>query len=368
MTANVPASRRGRPDVAPPDRRVRDRKVRRVTVVGGAGYLGSVLVPLLLDAGMQVTVMDALLFGDDGVRHVAGRPGFRLVRGDLRDVESVIHACARADAVVHIGGLVGDPACAVDEATTLQVNRDATAAAARVARALGVRRFVLASTCSVYGASSGLLTEDSTVRPLSVYARSKAESEELLLPMTGRHFSPTVLRFGTLFGRSPRERFDLVVNMLAAKAVVDGEITITGGSQWRPFVHVADVADAVLRCLQAPSAVVGGRVYNVGADDENHTLADVAAAVCATVPGTTVTFAPSAATEADYRVSFERIRTELGFRSRRDLSYGIAEIAAAVREGLVGDYAEARYSNYKALLSGYTTGAVSSVAAVATTG
>ena len=359
MTADVPSPRRERSAVVrvAPDRNARDRRVRRVTVVGGAGFLGSVLVPLLLDSGLHVTVMDALMYGDEGVRHVASRPGFRLVRGDLRDVESVIHACARADAVVHLGGLVGDPACALDETTTLEVNRDATAAAARVARALGVRRFVFASTCGVYGASSGVLTEDSAVRPVSVYARSKAESEELLLPMTGRHFSPTLLRFGTLFGRSPRERFDLVVNLLAAKAVVDGEISITGGSQWRPFVHVADVADAVLRCLQAPTAVVAGRAYNVGGDEQNHTLADVAAAVCQVVSGTTVSFAPAAQVEADYRVSFERIRTDLGFLPRRDLSYGIAEVAAAVREGLVGDYADARYSNYKALVSGYVTGA-----------
>jgi nucleoside-diphosphate-sugar epimerase len=330
-----------------------DRRVRRVAVLGGAGYLGSVLVPVLLDAGMQVTVMDALMYGDEGVAHVAAHPGFRLVPGDLRDVEPLIHACARADAVVHLGGLVGDPACAVDERTTLEVNRDATASAARVARALGARRFVFASTCSVYGASSGVLTEESGLGPLSVYARSKAESEALLLPMTGRHFSPTVLRFGTLFGRSPRERFDLVVNLLAAKAVVDGEITINGGTQWRPFVHVADVADAVLRCLRASTSVVAGRVYNVGADEHNHTLLDVGEAVAAVVPGVTVRVEPALQTEADYRVSFDRIRTELGFRPARDLAFGIAEVAAAVRDGLVGDYADVRYSNYKALVSGF---------------
>jgi nucleoside-diphosphate-sugar epimerase len=322
-----------------------------VAVIGGAGYLGSVLVPMLLEAGQQVTVMDALMYGDDGIGHVAAHPGFRLVRGDLRDIETVIRACARADAVVHLGALVGDPACAIDELTTLEVNRDATAAAARIARALGVRRFVFASTCAVYGASDRVLTEDSAVRPVSVYARSKAESEQLLLPMTGPDFSPTVLRFGTLFGPSYRERFDLVVNLLAAKAVVDGEITITGGDQWRPFVHVADVADAVLRCLAAPTGLVGGRVYNVGSDEQNLQLSAVAAAVAEVVPGVRVRIAPAAEVEADYHVSFARIRSELGFRTSRDLAHGIAEIAQAVRAGRVGDYADARYSNYKSLLS-----------------
>jgi nucleoside-diphosphate-sugar epimerase len=364
MDTDVPTQRlRDSAVPTPREHRVRDRRVRRVAVIGGAGYLGSVLVPILLDAGLQVTVMDALMYGDEGVTHVAGHPGFRLVRGDLRDIETVIRACARADAVVHLGALVGDPVCALDEATTLEVNRDATAAAARIARALGVRRFVFASTCGVYGASAGLLTEDSPVGPVSVYARSKAESEQLLLPMTGRDFSPTVLRFGTLFGQSYRERFDLVVNLLAAKAVVDGEITITGGAQWRPFVHVADVADAVLACLRAPTSVIAGRVYNVGSDAQNHQLADVAAAVAREVPGVTVHLAAAAEIEADYHVSFSRIRTELGFHPTRGLADGIAEIAAAVRAGLVGDYADARYSNVKTLTSGQA--AVAATAAVA---
>ncbi len=365
MDRDVPLQRQHEPAVTvSTERAARERRVRRVAVIGGAGYLGSVLVPILLDAGLQVTVMDALLYGDEGITHVAGHPGFRLVRGDLRDIETVIRACARADAVVHLGALVGDPACALDEATTLEVNRDATAAAARIARALGVRRFVFASTCSVYGASAGLLTEDSPTAPVSVYARSKAESEQLLLPMTGRDFSPTVLRFGTLFGQSYRERFDLVVNLLAAKAVVDGEITITGGEQWRPFVHVADVADSVLACLRARTSVVAGRVYNVGSDEENHQLADVATAVAQVVPGVRVRFASTGGPEADYRVSFTRIRTELGFHPTRGLAEGIAEIAAAVRAGLVGDYADTRYSNYKVLVAGQATmGATAAVAA-----
>jgi nucleoside-diphosphate-sugar epimerase len=283
----------------------------------------------------------------------------------MRDIECVIRTCARADAVVHLGGLVGDPACALDERTTLEVNRDATASTARIARALGVRRFVFASTCSVYGASDDVLTEVSPVSPISVYARSKAESEQLLLPMDGADFSPTVLRFGTLFGQSYRERFDLVVNLLAAKAVVEGEITITGGSQWRPFVHVADVADAVVRCLQAPTSVVGGRVYNVGSDEGNHRLADVATAVAQVVPDVRVTFAPAADAEANYNVSFARIREELGFQPSRDLTDGIAEVAQAVRAGLVGDYADARYSNYKALVSGQAAVGAMAMAAVA---
>jgi nucleoside-diphosphate-sugar epimerase len=274
------------------------------------------------------------------------------VHGDLRDIEAVVGACAGADSVVHLGALVGDPACALDEATTLAINRDATVTTARVSRALGVRRFIFASTCSVYGASDDLLTEESTIAPISVYARSKAESEAALLPMSGADFHTTVLRFGTLFGQSHRDRFDLVVNLLAARAVTDGEISINGGGQWRPFVHVADCADAVVTCLSASESVVSGRIFNVGGDALNCRLLDVGELIRDMVPGVRVVLGDSATAEANYRVSFERIAAELGFRPRRTLADGIREIQDAVLAGVVTDYTDAQYSNVQALVTG----------------
>lgn len=342
--------------------------LRRITVIGGAGYLGSVLVPLLLDVGYQVLVMDGLMYGEESIRHLIGRPGFSLVRGDLRDIEAVVTACARTDAVIHLGALVGDPACALDEEVTLAINRDATATAARVARALGVRRFVFASTCSVYGASDEILTEDSSLAPLSTYARSKAESEELVLPLATKSFAPTVLRFGTFYGHSYRERFDLVVNLLVAKAVTDGEITLNGGEQWRPFVHVTDGAAAIMRCLQAPERLVSGRVYNVGTDEQNMRLCDVAEEICSQIPGTRIVLSPPGGAEANYHVSFDRISTELGLVAGMSLAEGIAELRAAVEHGLVGGYADARYSNHNALLSGRASLSVRSAAAAAAAG
>jgi nucleoside-diphosphate-sugar epimerase len=323
-----------------------------VNVIGGAGYVGSLVVQRLLREGFSVTVMDALMFGDESLRDLADHPRFSLVHGDLRDIEAIVQTCAGADAVIHLGALVGDPACALDEATTLAINRDATLTVARVSRALGVRRLIFASTCSVYGASDDILTEESVVAPISVYARSKAESEQLLMPMAGDRFWPTVLRFGTLYGKSRRERFDLVVNLLAARAVIDGEITITGGDQWRPFVHVSDCADAVMRCLYAPHSVVSGRIFNVGSNDQNRRLRDVGDLISAMVPGVRVVFGESACAEANYRVSFDRIEEELGFRPSLSLMDGIQEIQDAVRAGLITDYADARYSNYQSLVTG----------------
>ncbi len=328
------------------------RQPSHVCVVGGAGFLGSILVELLLDEGLEVTILDALLYGDDGIRHLLDRPGLSLVPGDLRDITSTVRAFRYADAVVHLGALVGDPACNIDEQLTLEINRDAAARAAAIARGLCIDRFVFASTCSVYGASADLLDEDSPLEPISVYARSKVETEQLLLAESSVGFSPTVLRFGTLYGRSQRERFDLVVNLLTAQAVATGEITIFGGTQWRPFVHVRDAADAILRCLRAPRATVGNCVFNVGGDEQNHTLLEIAEIISAAVPDVQVHVAPATAQEADYRVCFERIRSAIGFVPRRTVAEGVAEIAASIALGAVSNYTDDRYSNYKALMSG----------------
>jgi nucleoside-diphosphate-sugar epimerase len=324
----------------------------RICVVGGAGFLGSILVELLLDEGYNVTILDAFLYGDEGIRHLLGRAGLSLVCGDLRDISVTVQAFRHSDAVVHLGALVGDPACDIDEQLTLEVNRDATAKAAAVARGLGIGRFIFASTCSVYGASAGILHEDSPLDPISLYARSKMESEQLLLAQPGQGFWPTVLRFGTLYGQSQRERFDLVVNLLTAQAVATSEITVFGGCQWRPFVHVRDAADAILGCLRAPSPAIGGRVFNVGGDDENYTVAQIAEIISTAVPGTKVNVAPATVEEANYRVSFARIRSAIGFVPRRTVADGVAELAASVAGGAVPDYTDARYNNYKALVSG----------------
>jgi nucleoside-diphosphate-sugar epimerase len=326
------------------------RRPKHVLVVGGAGYLGSLLTRRLLDRGYRVTVMDALLYGDEGIRDLYGRPSFSVVQGDIREIEAIVTAVRRADAVVHLGAVVGDPACELDEAAALDVNRASTRTLAAVSRGLGVRRFVFASTCGVYGAANGLLTEESPLAPVSVYSRSKMEAEALLLSMDGPRFVPVVLRFATFYGSSPRERFDLSVNLLTAKAVSDREIVIRGGLQWRPFIHVDDGCSAIIACLEAPDAAVAHQIFNVGSEDGNHTLANIAAIVAAGVPGTRVVFEPAPGHEPSYQVSFERIRTALGFRTRWTLADGVAEIRSAIETGAIEDYSQTRYSNHRTLM------------------
>jgi nucleoside-diphosphate-sugar epimerase len=326
--------------------------IRNVLVVGGAGFVGSVLIPKLLDRGYQVRVMDSLVYGDDGIRHLGGRERFELVEGDLRSLESIVRSSRDVDAVVHLGALVGDPACALDENLTLEINLKATRNLAEVARGIGVRRFIFASTCSVYGATDELLDETSPLGPVSLYARSKMESEQLTLALDNHEFSTVALRFGTFYGLSPRPRFDLIVNMLVAKAIHDEEITIFGGDQWRPFLHVDDGAESIVRCLEAPLEAVKGQIFNVGFDDQNYTLRHIAGKIVEAVPGARAVFKEKAEVEASYRVSFAKIRKALDFTPRNTLEEGIEQIAAAIQDGEIDHYLDARYSNIKSLTLG----------------
>jgi nucleoside-diphosphate-sugar epimerase len=327
----------------------RDDGIQHVLVVGGAGYIGSALCRRLLDQGYSVRVLDALLYGGESVSELLDHPCFELIEGDSRDVAAVVQAMLDMDMVVHLGELVGDPACAVDEDLTLEINLAATRMLAEVARGYGVKRFVYASSCSVYGASDEILDERSVLSPVSLYARAKVGCEKVLLSLNGPAFHPVILRCATVYGLSPRPRFDLVINLLTAKAVCDGEITIFGGQQWRPFIHVDDVARAIVCCLEAPLASVQGQVFNAGSDEQNYTIVQVGKLIQSLIPEARLTQCEEDTDKRNYRVSFSKIRCELSFIPQHALGDGIREIEAVLKAGQVADYRDKRYSNYKTL-------------------
>ncbi|HTO93906.1 MAG TPA: NAD-dependent epimerase/dehydratase family protein, partial [Bacteroidota bacterium] len=293
---------------------------RNVLVIGGAGYIGSHFVRQLLARGYKVKVLDALIYGDEGIRELYGAPNFDFIKGDLRDIEAVVGAMQGMDSVVHLGALVGDPACAIDEKLTLEINLAATRMICEVAKGYGVQRFIFASTCSVYGASDELLNERSGLNPVSLYARSKIASEEVVLHTLDERFAPTIVRFATIFGMSPRPRFDLVVNFLAARAVTDGTITINGGDQWRPFLHVADAAESLLRCLETPAHAVRGEILNVGSDAENYKISQIGDMIRKVVPDVKVITSGTDADRRNYRVSFKKFRDRVGFVPSRSVT------------------------------------------------
>lgn len=321
----------------------RDRK-KKILVIGGAGYIGSALLPKLLAQGHEVRVLDLCLYGTEPIKDVIGNPNLEIMRADFRQVNVVVQAMADVETVYHLGGLVGDPACAWNEDLTIDINLAATRLVAQIAKGNGIRRFIFASTCSVYGASNEMLDEQSELNPLSLYAKSKVASEKVLHELADETFAPIVVRFATIFGLSGRTRFDLVANLLTAKAKLDGEITIFGGDQWRPFLHVDDAGAALLRMKDIPL----GRtveIFNVGSSKENYTINQIGDLIKQHVPEAEIVKSGNDGDNRNYRVDFSKIRMMVGFETQWTVEGGINQVIAAIDAGLITDYKHAKYSN-----------------------
>jgi len=318
-----------------------------ILVTGGAGYIGSVLVRQLLERGRPVRVLDRMLHGAHGLEDLEHEKSLSVLRRDLRDPRVHEEGLEGVDTVIHLAAIVGDKACAQDEELAVQTNWSATVALARRARATGVKRFVFASTCSVYGEGrEETLDEESPVKPISLYAETRWHAEQGILELPrDSGFTPVILRFGTVYGISPRMRFDLAVNFLAQQAVREGTVSIFGGSQWRPFVHVADIARGIILALDGPLPKDTPPILNLGDNLENYQLRDLKEELETHVPGVRVVVQPEKEDRRTYRVRFDRIEREWGFRATRRVGDGIEEVARAVRSGVIADPGERRYYN-----------------------
>jgi len=322
----------------------------RILVTGGVGYLGSVLSLHLLLSGHQVRVFDNLMYGGRSLLGMVGQDGFEFVRGDVRDVSTVRAVLQSINSVVHLAAIVGDPACAKQPDLARAVNLQASLALIEAAREAGVERFVFASTCSNYGQmadTSILATEDHELRPVSLYAETKVAVEHKLLNFPLDPLVVTVLRFATLYGLSPRMRFDLTVNEFTKEMLVHRKLVVYGEQFWRPYVHVRDAARAITTVLAAPREAVAGQVFNVGATEENYRKLDLVEMVRKRVGEADVQFVHKEEDPRDYRVSFERIRDRLGFTITQRVKDGVNEIADAIEAGIFDDLENPMYYNVK---------------------
>ncbi|MFX0139322.1 MAG: NAD-dependent epimerase/dehydratase family protein [Candidatus Hodarchaeota archaeon] len=323
-------------------------KEKRILVIGGAGYIGSVLTKQLLDKGYSVRVLDKLLYSKESIDLFKEHKKFSFIQGDIGHVEKIVEAIKGADAVVQLAEIVGDPACAIDPQETQQVNYISTTLVANICRYFQINRFIYTSSCSVYGANEDtqLLNEESCLNPVSLYARMKIESEKSILNMTDDVFSPTILRLATVFGESPRMRFDLVVNILTAKAIKESKITVFGGDQWRPLVHVSDVARAIIVILESPINKIKGEVFNVGSNKNNFTINQIGELIKQTIPSANLLIEDKDVDKRNYRVDFSKIQNILNFQAKFSVLDGIVEISRSLQEGKYPDYSNERYHNY----------------------
>ena len=313
----------------------------KVLVTGGAGYVGSVMTRHLLEAGFSVRVLDALMHGDQGLLGLDANRRFELKSGDLRSRPDVQSALIGIDAVVHLAAIVGDPACARQPELARAINLDGSLTLIEAAKRAGVQRFVFASTCSNYGRmADGMeyVTEESALQPLSFYAETKVAVEQALLggQRSDIHV-PTVLRLATVFGLSPRMRFDLTVNEFTLELMTKRKLAIYGAQFWRPYIHVQDVARAVRTVLESGPGLVRGEAFNVGDTGQNYQKGQIVDLICAQLgDGLMVERVEKAEDPRDYRVSFEKIRRVLGFQITKTVPEGIREIIEAIRAGRVG--------------------------------
>lgn len=332
----------------------------RVLLTGHQGYLGTVMAPLLRAAGHEVAGLDAGLFADCVLGPPPADPPGRQV--DLRDVTA--EHVAGVDAVVHLAALSNDPLGSLAPQLTYDINHHASVRLARLARDAGVRRFLYASTCSVYGAAGGgeLVAEEAPLRPVTPYAESKVRVEDDLHALADGDFSPVYMRNATAFGYSPRLRADIVLNNLVGHALLSGEVLVlSDGTPWRPLVHAADIARAFTAALTAPRDAVHDRAFNIGSETNNVTVAEIAEQVAAAVPGSRVVITgETGADPRSYRVDFSRFRTALpGFDCEWTVKQGALELADAYRaHGLTRRDFERRFTRLAVLRAASEAGAV----------
>jgi len=304
----------------------------KIMITGGGGYIGSILTGQLLEAGHDVVVLDWFVFGVHRLDAYKGNPKLTLLNQDVRTVKP--SQIKDVEIICDLAALSNDPAGDLDANLTRQINFEARARLGRIAKSMGVKRYMLASSCSVYGANGDLAaTEESQINPLTTYAECNALAEQALFELNDDDFCVTAFRNSTAFGVSPRMRFDLVVNIMTLNALNDQEITIHGdGLQHRPLIHIADISAAFVKAIESEINVVSGQVFNLGTT--NVTIADLANTVAKILPmDIDIKYQPNNADARDYTVSFEKMRHRLGLNPKMQIENGITEVFHAVLHG-----------------------------------
>ncbi len=318
-----------------------------VLVTGGAGYVGSVLVPKLLRAGFRVTVLDLYLYGDQVLDSVRDDPGLRQVRGDIRDrslLKKIIPGC---DSVIHLACISNDPSFELNPELGKSINYDAFFGLVDTSIDSGVKRFIYASSSSVYGIKEDAnVTEDLPLEPLTDYSKYKALCEDVLQKKRTPGFTTLILRPATVCGYSPRLRLDLIVNILTNHAVNNRTIKVFGGRQMRPNIHIGDMTDLYVQTLLWPEKMIDGRIYNAGY--HNHNVSEIAEMV-RNVVGPDVKLVTSETDDnRSYHISSERLKRDLGFEAKHSIENAVQDLVAAFHEGRIPDSMKAdRYYNIR---------------------
>jgi nucleoside-diphosphate-sugar epimerase len=307
---------------------------------------------MFLNTGYEVVLLDNHLYGAQGISHLKGHEHLQIIEGDIANIKDVVKSLKDVDTIIALAAIVGDPACSVSPQETLNLNYESSKILVETANFYGIRRLVFASSCSVYGVGGNeLLTEASPLNPVSLYAKTRIMSENILFERSDS-VSPVILRLSTVFGYSPRMRFDLVVNLLTVKAIVEKKFQIFGGNQWRPFIHCKDVAKAFYLAATKDNQTVDRQIFNVGSDHLNYQLKDIGDMIIQHLPDATFDILNDNVDERNYKVSFDKIKHQLGFSPDYDLNQGIVEMIEKIKlSDDLKNYSNKMFSNLETLKS-----------------
>lgn len=329
--------------------------LKTVLITGGAGYVGSVLVPKLLDRGYHIKVLDLYIYGEDVLDSVKDNPHLEQIKGDIRDQGLVKKVLGNCDGVIHLACISNDPTFELNPALSRSINYDAFEPLVRISKENGVKRFIYASTCSVYGLSDKeSVTEEHPLLPITDYNKYKGLCEPILLKYQSPDFTTMIIRPATVCGYSPRQRFDLTVNILTNYAFNTNRITVFGGKQMRPNIHIEDVTELYCILLELPDEQIAGKIYNAGY--QNRSIADIAEIVrgvmakeCSDRKDTEIVTI-SSNDPRSYRISSEKIKRELGFIPQHTIQDAVRDLIAAFRAGkLKNSMSDIRYFNIKTM-------------------
>ena len=321
---------------------------KRILITGGAGYIGAVLTRLLLEEGYPVRVLDNLLFGGDALVDLIPNPNLEFVKADIRD-ENVADHLEGIGSVVHLAAIVGDPAVQKYPEESISVMDAGTKSFYEACEKAGIPHFIFASTCSNYGIMDGNQTpldETGELQPQSLYARLKVDFEQWLMDRASSLTAYSLLRFSTVYGVSPRMRFDLSVNHFTRDLTLGEELLVFGKDTWRPYCHVRDLARSVIAVIKKGPEAMNGKIYNVGGNGENYTKGALVDAICAVVPNAKVRFQETGNDDPrNYRVDFSKIAEELDFTLSRTVPDGVQEVYKLVSSGILTDPFSDNYNN-----------------------
>ena len=308
----------------------------QVLVTGGAGYIGSVLVPRLLKKDYNVKVLDRFFFGKEPLKPVAKNPKLKLIQDDTRWFDPKI--LKNVDVVMDLAALSNDPSGELEPKITREINHKGRARVARLSKEQGVKRYILASSCSIYGFREGFRNEKSPINPLTTYAKANRLAEIAAKKLADEKFTTTMLRFATVYGLSKRMRFDLAVNGMVLGFFKNKQIPIMrDGKQWRPFIHIKDVVEAYVKTLQAPTDKINGEIFNVGTDEQNYQILPLAKEIAKSIE---IPFKKKWYGDPDsrsYKISFKKFESTIGYKTEYNISDGAQEVYSALRKGKVTD-------------------------------